>query len=481
MDVLLNWIWQGGAVALAVAAVLRVARPVPARVRYRIWWAALLTVAVLPLVAPAVPSAAIGAQVGDARGSEALLPVIAVPAAAQAAGALPAGVWLAWIAWWGGHLLAAVARTRRLRAASVPVASSVEGRLRRWSGLSRRGRRAPLVISQGVASAAVLGAGRPLIAVSPSLFERLSAEDVDLIVVHERAHVQRRDDLALLFQQVVFVAIGWHPAVWWIGRRIDLEREIACDEMAARAADSPKRYATCLVRLASLRAPAAPEVTPAAISRTGLGTRVGRLLDHRPAAPWRTAFATAACSAILAGAPLLAASVTVFAVVEPAGLAAAADSDPGTSAARRAPAPAVRAAASGREPRQRTGSERAPVRRAAMSESASPAPVEAPQHVLPARPALQGTLPQARPVSARPPQVLADADYGVPVAGQLEALPGLIVAAGSAAPAATGTSGGTPWGLAAGAGETIGRGSKKAAVATAGAFSRFGKRIAGSF
>jgi hypothetical protein len=39
----------------------------------------------------------------------------------------------------------------------------------------------------------------------------------------------------------------------------------------------------------------------------------------------------------------------------------------------------------------------------------------------------------------------------------------------------------TPWGAAADAGVAIGRGSQKAAVSTAGFFSRFGKKIASSF
>jgi hypothetical protein len=39
----------------------------------------------------------------------------------------------------------------------------------------------------------------------------------------------------------------------------------------------------------------------------------------------------------------------------------------------------------------------------------------------------------------------------------------------------------TPWGAAADAGVTVGRGSQKAAVATAGFFTRLGKSMAGAF
>ena len=48
--------------------------------------------------------------------------------------------------------------------------------------------------------------------------------------------------------------VGWHPALWWIDRRLHVEREIACDEMTVAITGSPKTYAECLVKLASLKA-----------------------------------------------------------------------------------------------------------------------------------------------------------------------------------------------------------------------------------
>lgn len=480
MDLVLNWMWQGSAVALAVAAVLRISRPVPARVRYRIWWAALLIVSTLPVWVPGPSSERAVLRTPE---SEALLPVIHLPAAAaQASGALPAGLWLAWIVWQGGRLSAGILRTRRVRRASVPVAPGVERQLRRWSTLSAHGRHAPLVLSHMVRSAAVLGAGRPLIAVSPRLFERLSADDLDLIVVHERAHVQRRDDLAVPLQQAVLAVLGWHPAVWWIARRIDVEREVACDEMAARVAGSPKRYATCLVRLAGLQLPAASDLTAAAIARTGLGTRVSRLLDRRPAVRWRTAVGTAACSATMAGAPLLASGVPLFAAAVPGGSTVVADAGLETGT-RRIPPPTVVAR---REPRPPGSANPAIVLRAATTEArpwrhSGPAGTS-----LPARPPRQRMPPREQPSAAvSEVRALAAPEYAVPAAGPLDALPGLIVAPGSgrplAAAAAKPASGGTPWRAAAEAGVSIGRGSKKAAGAAASTFSRFGRRIAGSF
>jgi hypothetical protein len=71
---------------------------------------------------------------------------------------------------------------------------------------------------------------------------------------------------------------------------------------------------------------------------------------------------------------------------------------------------------------------------------------------------------------------------------ELSALPGTHASVTGLPPDAAGamgqaasTQGTTPWRAAADAGTSVGRGSQKAAVATAGFFSRLGKSIAGAF
>ena len=60
--------------------------------------------------------------------------------------------------------------------------------------------------------------------------ERPRAGTLDLLVLHEHAHVERGDDRDLLVQASIAAVFAWHPAVWWIGRRLDEERERACDD-----------------------------------------------------------------------------------------------------------------------------------------------------------------------------------------------------------------------------------------------------------
>ena len=63
------------------------------------------------------------------------------------------------------------------------------------------------------------------------------------MLIHEWAHVQRRDDLVNILQIVVRIIAGWHPALWWIDHRLHIEREIACDEITVAVTGSPKAYA----------------------------------------------------------------------------------------------------------------------------------------------------------------------------------------------------------------------------------------------
>src|SRR4029434_10138006 len=101
--------------------------------------------------------------------------------------------------------------------------------------------------------------GRPQIAIAPALVGQLNTLDLDRVLVHEWAHVQRRDDIGQLVPRLFWIVVGWHPAAWWFERQLEFEREAACDELAVSVTGSAKGYAGCLALLAALpHASAAP-------------------------------------------------------------------------------------------------------------------------------------------------------------------------------------------------------------------------------
>ena len=68
---------------------------------------------------------------------------------------------------------------------------------------------------------------------------------------HELAHVRRRDDWTNLVQHCINALFFFHPAIWWVSKRISLEREIACDDQVLHSTRRPRAYALLLADLAT--------------------------------------------------------------------------------------------------------------------------------------------------------------------------------------------------------------------------------------
>ena len=114
-----------------------------------------------------------------------------------------------------------------------------------------------------------------------SLLDELDAQELEQIGIHEAAHLFRGDDYALLLQRTLEAIFALHPVVRWISRRIDLEREIACDDFVIASTNNPQPYAACLARVVELTG--GIRVTPIATSaadRSHLARRVDTLLDN---------------------------------------------------------------------------------------------------------------------------------------------------------------------------------------------------------
>ena len=109
--------------------------------------------------------------------------------------------------------------------------------------------RAELRKSRAIASPLTLGLFRPVILL-PRGWRRWSVEQRDLILLHELAHIQRRDFLAGLLAELAVCLCWFHPLVRWLAGRLRLEQEYAADACVASAAGDPTDYVRCLARLA---------------------------------------------------------------------------------------------------------------------------------------------------------------------------------------------------------------------------------------
>ena len=460
MDVLLNWLWQGSVVTLGLLMLLRPLARAHANVRYVVCWAALLLVIALPAVSwlvASAPVAAVRAAVPDAA-------VVSVPDAWWTSSA---AMVVAWAVWCGVHAVrfaGALVAIRRARANSRPFPADVEARLPHWLRVSRHGRRAALVLSDSVTSAAVLGCGRPMIAVAPSLLTALQPSELDRVLVHEWAHVRRRDDLVHVAQVAIRAVAGWHPAVWSLDRRLHVEREVACDEMTVAITGSPESYAACLVKLADARgAERTSLAAPAMLRATGLRARVTRFVSQQALlAPAPARGIAAGVVTMLAAAAI---AVAALRLVEPAALAFPHDAIPAVGQSFRSLVPGTWIAPSAES--LSTAAPRPPVATAPPSvverEPQRPAS-EPPAAAVEPPPAVDVRITASAPAQSQPEEsVVADA--------------GAVTAS---SPPATVEPDRSPWKDVADGGVAVGRKSKDAGVATAGAFTRFARRVAGA-
>jgi len=171
---------------------------------------------------------------------------------------------------------------RKARAFDMPepLAARVEEWLSRCGSARKHIR---LAASAEISAPMVAGPFRPSILLPTRLLEELGESELDQIGLHEAAHLARGDDYALICQRILEALFALHPVVHWIARRIDLEREIACDDFVVGATGCPRPYATCLTRVVELTGGVRASLVGAAATeeRSHLATRVEMLLDKR--------------------------------------------------------------------------------------------------------------------------------------------------------------------------------------------------------
>ena len=132
----------------------------------------------------------------------------------------------------------------------------------------------------------VIGWLKPVVLLPASALAGLAPHQMEAILAHELAHIRRHDYLVNLFQTVVETLLFYHPAVWWLSRRIRAERENCCDDLAVSLCGDPVAYAAALAELEGLRSTTGDSV----LAATGgsLLQRVRRLLgapSHAGRAP----------------------------------------------------------------------------------------------------------------------------------------------------------------------------------------------------
>src|SRR5688572_10841026 len=266
---LLHSLWQNASVGFLLWIVLVVFRHRTANARYLASCGALALMVALPVVTalvlspPPVPVA-----------SSAPIAVIAIPAASGVV-LPPAPVWLEadgwqvnWFAvlkpwmlplWLAGVLVCSlrlvlagmhtVALRRQCALEQGPIAAVVS-KLAARMGVHR-------LVSIRVASTtiapATFGFFRPVILLSSATVLGISPQQLEAVLAHELAHIRRHDYVVNVLQMLAETLFFYHPAIWWASRRIRVERELCCDDVAVQACGDVVCYAQALTSVAQLQ------------------------------------------------------------------------------------------------------------------------------------------------------------------------------------------------------------------------------------
>ena len=288
---LIHFIWQATTVALLLAILLKILRNSSASLRYIISCTALglmillpvvtmqyVTVpapplivniesATAPVVLPVEPTNEITMSLTGTIEYEDITPVESegivsiVPWKQRAVDwlepVLPYMVcgWLIGVFGLSVWHLGGWAQLQRLRKKMVRrVDTSLQNKMKLLSERLEVNRTVQLLESALVQVPTVIGWLRPVILLPASAITGLSSEQLEAILAHELAHIKRFDYLINMLQTVVEILGFYHPAVWWISRRIRAERENCCDDLAVSISGDRICYASALTSMEEIRA-----------------------------------------------------------------------------------------------------------------------------------------------------------------------------------------------------------------------------------
>jgi beta-lactamase regulating signal transducer with metallopeptidase domain len=296
---LLHFLWQGTALAALAAAAMALCRRASTRYLVAVGALALMLLAPLatflfysqqfktqpysgvadtakssPLAAAALSSIARGrvAASGSTQGSM-IAKSSALPWMFEA---WLVEAWLLGVAFFslrsaGGFLL--LERERRKQ--SVVVSPRVLEICQRLQGQLGLDRAIAYCECKWLQAPAVIGWFRPVVFLPVTALSGLSEEQLALVIAHELAHIRRFDPFVNVFQVCVETLLFYHPAVWWLNKRIRAEREHCCDDMAVALCGNAVEYARALTLMEEWRS--APVFAMAA-NRGPLTERVVRVL-----------------------------------------------------------------------------------------------------------------------------------------------------------------------------------------------------------
>ena len=268
---LIHFVWQGAVLTLILLVIVKLLDVRTARLRYLLSVGTLLVMGMAPIV-----TAMLHHQ-GNSQPEHSPVelsgqsnPIIeehtAINTAGRIVAALQKGSATPWnpsievyvlIAWLVGvsilsiRLAIGFGVTLWIRVNVKPLPDEFEQRVRILSDRLSVSARQRVFACVRVGQAVAVGFIRPVVLIPASWLTQLTPQMIEAVIAHELAHIRRLDLWVNLMQRIIETLLFYHPAVWWLSSRIRLEREMCCDELAAKCFDR-ELYARSLESVAKI-------------------------------------------------------------------------------------------------------------------------------------------------------------------------------------------------------------------------------------
>ena len=295
---LVHFLWQGLLVAAALKSALLIFNNHKPQLRYALSALAMLINLLLPIITFAIiyqtessptniiaNSLALSEFIQELKQPDAffsyqeftellpsLLPSIAI-------------LWLATITLLAGKLLLEIYNVNNLpQQNTVAPSEKLQARFNELAKQIHLTITPKLLISLTVEVPMAIGWLKPVVLLPASMVTGLSTPQLEMLLLHELAHIRRHDYLVNFFQTLVEILLFFHPAVHWVSKQMRNEREYCSDDIAVQHCGDAIAYAHTLADTASLCTKAhhhhtIPDLAMAA-SGGDLKQRVVRLVDH---------------------------------------------------------------------------------------------------------------------------------------------------------------------------------------------------------
>ncbi len=320
--VLIHFLWQAALVAIVFGAILKMQARCSSQTRYLTALLGLLVMSLLPLMAlvisdrgaefsESVASNVVGSDsnisLQSNGGVSAGIAEAAVVEALKGPGVEPVSdshafhseftlldslrlrailpwfvtVWCIGVLSLAIRLMLGLNRIRLWRQSATEIATpklmEMRDRLCKQMGLKK-----PIRFLESVCSSSpfVVGWIRPAVLIPSSIISGLTPRELEVILVHELAHIRRHDYLINIAQAIIETVLFYHPAVWWLSNRVRVERENCCDDIAIELFEDRKTFVNALAKVETIRCRDFQVVVAA--GGGSLINRMRRILDKQP-------------------------------------------------------------------------------------------------------------------------------------------------------------------------------------------------------